>query len=297
MRKFFIASTASVALIILWAGYQLWSNNRTVDAPSPMSISASLEKGIGWLVNNRSIIVNDQNAMLWSMVKESADITQDRRLQMLFSEYKLRQIDPYPGNVWRYLFDPHADIPIGVDQLIQLPDYNLYFIYGASCSTAIAQEDIIRRQHDPEFCSKYHPISPACVTHQLIGARLIQERHCLDERTISSLIRALQSKIITQLTWDPRVVDVYIQRVWTLAESGGLEQVKPVWMHRVLDAQSEDGGWTGFEPLLPVGRSYYIGFVNNGFAIQRPSSNFHATAQGVLLMSIFANSQQGHPTR
>lgn len=295
MRKYLVATAILFLSILLFAGYQFWQNNRIVDAPPSLVVSASLEKGIRWLVNNRDRILLDNNPMLWWMVMESAGITQDKRLQSLFSEYRSRQLDPYPGNPWWYLFDPQSKAPITAARLYHLPDYNMYFIYGASCNAALAQDEVIRQQNDAGFCATHHPISPACVTHQLMGVRFIQKRGCLGTKKVQDVVHALQSRIVTQLTWDPRVVDVYIQRVLMLAESGALRQVKPVWLQRVLGAQLADGGWSNTHPLSPLVPPYWVGFVGNGIGVRKPISDFHATAQGVLLMSIVKNETRENP--
>jgi hypothetical protein len=171
-----------------------------------------------------------------------------------------------------------------------LPDYNLYFVYAVTCDPALSKEEIIQRQNDPEFCSAHHPFSPACVTHQLMGIRLAQRSRCLDPQVAQQLVSALQEKIVKQLVWDPRVVDVYIQRVTMLAESGAANKIKPVWLRRVLDAQLTDGGWDSFHILFPVNHTQYIG-ITEKLMIKESKSNFHTTAQGIFLLSLIANGQ------
>lgn len=269
IARWFISLIAALfALVVLYTTFQIWRNNRSVDVPSAQSISRSLEKSIDWLVQNRETILGQNSAMLWWFVKESAGITRDERLNAILAEYMRRHIDPYPENAWRYLFDGQSKIQVAMWQLEHLPDYNLYFIYGASCNPELAKEEVIRRQNDPAFCATHHPFSPACVTHQLIGARLAQRRNCLDQRAAQELVPALQEKIVNQLVWDPRVMDVYIQRVLVLAESGAGQQIKPVWLQRILEAQLPDGSWSGFYPLIPVGRGYHAGFSGNKLAIK-----------------------------
>jgi hypothetical protein len=86
------------------------------------------------------------------------------------------------------------------------------------------------------------------------------------------------------------VVDVYLQRVLMLAESGDARSIKPIWLQNVIEAQRPDGGWSGVDPLLPLGAGRYLGFDGRGFTLRRPVSDFHATAQGVLLFSILAQA-------
>jgi hypothetical protein len=292
-RQFLALIAILLVPLIFCAAYQLWQNNRSVAAPSPQSVSASLEKSIGWLVNNREAILGQNNPMLWWFVKKSADITRDERLHTLFLEYKRRHIDPYPKNVWRNLLEENSKVPVDMWQFEHFPDYNLYFLYGASCSRNFEKEEIIRRQHETSFCDTYHPFSPACVTHQLMGVRLVQQNRCLDSQTTHELVRALQEKIVNQLVWDPRVMDVYIQRVLMIAESGAGQRIKPVWMQRVLEAQLPDGSWSGFYPVMPLGGGYHLGFPTNKITVSQVRGGFHATAQGVLLMSLVASGDAG----
>lgn len=290
VKWFFTLIAVLFSLVFLYASHELWQNNRSIDAPSPQSISESLENGVNWLVNNRETILGRKNPMLWWFIKQSADINRDERLQALFSEYTRRYLDPYPRNVWWQLFDTESKAPVAMWQLGYLPDYNLFIIYGATCDAALAKEEIIRRQHDPEFCGTYHFFSPACVTHQLMGVRLAQRRHCLNSQVAQQLVLALQDKIVKQLVWDPRVVDVYVQRMLMLAESGVSHKIKPVWLQRVLDAQLTDGGWDNFHILFPVNRTQYMGITVRP-VIKEPKSNFHATAQGVYLLSLLADGK------
>lgn len=138
---------------------------------------------------------------------------------------------------------------------------------------------------DPGYCDS-HFFCPACTTHQLIGFRMMQQSGCGDPLATQQAVAALQQRIHRQLTWDPRVVDVYIQRVLTLVESGAVSSVKPVWLQRILAAQHPDGGWGGIDPLLALPTGKGIGFDARGFTFAAAKSNFHATAQGIWLMSL-----------
>jgi hypothetical protein len=285
VKRFVALIAALFVLLILCLASLIWQNNRTVEPPSPRSITDGLENGIHWLMNNREAILGQHNAMLWWFVKESADLTNDERLHALFSEYKKRHLEPNPKTVWWRLFDAQSRAPVAIWQLEHLPDYNLYFIYGATCDAALGKEEIIRRQNDREFCADYHPFSPACVTHQLMGVRLAQRSGCFGLDDSKQLATALQEKIVNQLVWDPRIVDVYVQRVLMLVESGMTQKIKPVWLQRVLDAQLTDGGWDNFYSLFPVNHKYHVGITYLP-VIRARKSNFHTTAQGVFLLSL-----------
>ena len=91
------------------------------------------------------------------------------------------------------------------------------------------------------------------MTHQLVEIRLLQRSECGDPAQLDDTVLQLQQRITRQLLLDPRVVDAYMQRVLMLVESGAGALAKPIWIWKLVDAQQPDGGWSTFEPLLPLG--------------------------------------------
>jgi hypothetical protein len=275
---------------VMWVGCLIWHNNRTVEPPSSKVLSESLERAVQWLAANRVNIVNNNNAMFWWMIDESANLTQDQRLHIRVVEYNTRHIIPYPRSPWHHLFDRNSTVPVDFLKPNQMPDYKLHIIYGLTCDSELGGLEIIKYQNQEDYCGDFRPTSPACVTHQLMAVRFMQDRKCGEKVKLQDFAGALQDKIVSQLTWDPRVVDVYIQRVLMLTESGVKERVKPAWLTNVLNAQLEDGGWSDFQPLIPLGSSNYFGFTSQGMGIRKHKSTFQATAQGIFLMSLLLNS-------
>lgn len=286
MRKAAPILGAAFLLLSLFAGYQLWQNNKAVEYPDKARLKESLNLGISWLEQHRDEVLADGNSMLWWMVKESAELSHDPVLAKLFLDYKARYLDGNSMSPWAHLFSPEAIAPLYAVELQELPDYNVFFLYGLSCSGELAQTDIIKQQLAADFCDTHHLVSPACITHQLMGVRFMQRRQCGSTTQTSELVRVLQERIVTQLTWDVRVIDVYLQRVLMLVDSGAGNRVKPVWLSRVLEAQGKDGGWSAFQALIPVGPELAMGFSSAVVGLGREQANFHATAQGVLLMSL-----------
>ncbi len=225
------------------------------------------------------------------MVKESADLTHDSSLIDLYGQYKERYLDANPSNAWLHLFYAHSTVPLHLGQLENLPNYNLFFLYGLSCNADLERSSIIQAQLRPDFCDD-HILSPACVTHQMMGFRFMQKRDCGNSEYVRKAITVLQDKVVTQLTWDVRVVDVYLQRVLMLQESGASERIQPAWIARILLAQDVDGGWSGFQPIISFGSELSAGFSARGVSIERKISDFHATAQGVLLMSLILSNSK-----
>lgn len=264
-------------------------NNRSAETPPASAYSESLEKAIRWVVNNKHVALSSDNPMLWWMIKESAELTGDSRLHAVFSEYKARYLDPKPGNAWWHLFDPASTVSIPLWHLEYLPDYNLHLLYGASCNRQLLGIEVVRSQNEIDFCARYHPFSPACLTHQMMALRFMQRRQCANPDDIRRLISALQDKIVTRLIFDPRIVDVYIQRVLMLVESGAAQRVSAAWIWNILDAQYDDGGWGDFHPWVPVDSSRHLGFAGRSIGIRKEVGDFHTTAQGILLMSLLVN--------
>lgn len=288
MKKLFWGLLLVITLSAsLFYGYRLWQNNRLTTVMDLDERRAVLENGIRWLDNNRDKILDQANPMLWYMVQNAARINGDERLKALFSSYEERYLSNNYDNLWRTLFYPNTWVSVRYEDISNYPYYNLHFLYGLTCDEELARIPEIATQNDPEFCNK-HPLRPACVTHQLMGIRLLQRSKCGDQQLLDATERTLEERIFRQLTWDPRQVDVYIQRVLMLTESARPDIVKPVWIRRIADAQQPDGGWSPFDPIVALGGERYFGF-NRGLSVGTPKSTFHATAQGVLLFSILVN--------
>lgn len=270
----------------LAAGYAalFHANNRDSAWPEPARLQAAFTAGFGWLGAHQDSILEQGNPALWRMVQQSAERTREPTLLALFAEYHRRYLE-HGRNIWQPLFFPGRWVPLARDDTAGLDDYQQHFIYAISCDAELGQSPLVQAQLDPGYCNRY-PWRPACVTHQMMGLRLMQRSDCGDAEATAAAIGSLQTRIERQLTWDPRVVDVYLQRVLMLVDSGAKEHLCPTWVNRVLAAQQPDGGWAGVDPLftLPGGRS--LGFGPRGFSFKPVRSDFHATAQGVMLMAL-----------
>jgi len=280
---------AAIALLALSGGYLIWNNNRSVAPPDQDQLNTTLENSIRWLTDHRAKILDTSNQILWRMVQQAGDVTGDTRLKSLFADYEQRYINKRPNNIWRPLFYPKSWVPVRFEEIADFPYYNWHFLYAITCDRDLGKVPEIAAQNDPAFCDQYqYRLRPACVTHQMIGLLLLKRSQCGDQVQLDSSIETLQQRIRTQLTWDPRVVDVYMQRVLMLVKSGAGDTVKPVWLQQLIDAQQPDGGWASFMPLIPVGGGRSIG-ISRLLSIGAPRSDFHITAQGVLLFALLAN--------
>lgn len=291
MRFLLRGILAIIALLALLGAYLVWNNNRAVAPPNQDQLKTTLENSIRWLIDNQQSILDSNNPMLWRMVQQAGDISGDARLKALFANYAQSYLEKRPNNIWRPLFYPKSWVPVRFEEIANFPYYNWHFIYAYTCDRELEKVPEIAAQNDPAFCDHYqHRFRPACVTHQMIGLLLLKRSQCGDQAKLGSGIESLQQRIHSQLTWDPRVVDVYMQRVLMLVESGAADSVKPVWLHQLIDAQQPDGGWSSFMPLIPIGGGRSIG-ISRLPSIKAPKSDFHMTAQGILLFTLLTYPQ------
>lgn len=290
MRLLLRGVTAIFTILALAAAYLVWNNNHTAPPTTTNQLNASLENGVQWLKTREQSILGSQNPMLWHLVQKAGEVSGDPRLTSLFRAYEKRYLDNNPNNIWRPLFKPGSWVPVRFDDIVTFPYYNWHFIYASTCDRDLEKIPEIAAQNEPAFCDRY-PLRPACVTHQMMGLLLLKRSKCGDPAKLENSIEALQQRIYRQLTWDPRVVDVYMQRVLMLVESGAAGQVKPIWLKHLIDAQQPDGGWSPFMPLVPIGGGHSIG-TSRLISIGKPESDFHMTAQGVLLLTLLTHLPQ-----
>lgn len=289
MKKALLTLLLFVSLALVTAYATLtYRNNRSVPMPERARIQASYDAAVAWVMSREATLLNDANPALWWMIQKSAALTGDPALNTLFERYRQKHLRG-GRNIWEPLFFPGRWIPFRTEDITRFDDYQQHFIYAISCDSELAQLPIIQAQLDADYCDSY-PWRPACATHQLMGLRFMQNSRCGDAAATQAAIAALQTRIVRLLTWDPRVVDVYMRRVLMLAESGRPEAIKPIWLARLLEAQRPDGGWSGTEPLLPLPQGASLGFSARVFTLEAPVSSFHMTAQGVLLMSLLLDS-------
>jgi hypothetical protein len=282
-RWLFRSIGLTVGLSLLLASLLLYQNNRSVPLPDRTDLTNAYNKSVAWVIENQVELLQVDNSVLWKFLYESARITKDPELTKLAQTYIKERL--HPRSPWRYYFDPYAAITIDPATMEHFPDYNLFILYGLSCSPALEALPLIQRQFSDDFCL-WSPIVSPCTTHQLIGVKFIQERQCDTLVAANELEVALLEDIERQLTIDPRMGDVYIQRAMMLMITGAYDTIKPVWIQRILDQQLADGSWTNFDPLFPVGGDRFFGFSYFFLDIREPKANFHTTAQAIYLMAL-----------
>jgi hypothetical protein len=282
-----LSAVFAVTVLVMSAAYLwlVWKNNRNVPPPDRQEIQASLDGAIRWLEHKRNRILQTDNPMLWWMVQRSANLTGDARLKALFDAYHERYAQGgQKGNYWRLLFRENGWEPVRYEQIEDLDDYQQLFVYAITCDSELAEVPLIRAQLDPSYCDAF-PFRSSCVTHQILGLHLLQERHCRGAESLGESIHALQLRVRNQLVWDPRLRDQYIQRVLVLLETEAADMVKPVWLQRIAGDVQQDGGWSPSQVVLDLPGGNDIIFTRNFIGLGQARSSFHATAQGLLIMA------------
>ena len=264
----------------------IYQNNREIDLPAKDQMSQQLERSIQWLINNEAAILQQGNPMLWWMLYESEKRSGDARLATLLDKYFMK-FSRMRESAWSPLFGLPPRNYLTAYSVEGLPYYNKHFIYTLNCAKDIADDLlIVEQQNEPGFCHQMKYIyRPACTTHQLMGINFLSVQGCGLLPDIKEVTKSLQEDIRLQLMLDVRLVDVYLQRVLMLLITGAEEEVKPIWLQRIMDQQLADGGWGDFESLLTISENRSIGFSSQILSLGEEKSTFHATAQGVLIFS------------
>ena len=292
MRKFFIAFLLLIVLVTSIFFWQVWQNNRQVQPVSHADINQHFLRSVTWLNSNYSNIENTQNPILWWMIKQAALISGNDSLNTIYKKYKKDHLDVHPPNFSTPMFDSfyRPRLP-DISLLSNLQDYQIFFFYALSCDNELSSEPIIQNQLIPEFCS-LHYLHPRCITHQMMGLRFMQRYQCGYDDLVKTTIDELQQVVISELTWDFRVGDAYIQRVLMLVDTGAFNKVEPVWINNILNAQNDDGSWDDLHPILYLGNGNYLAHTSMLPKIKKPEADFHTTAQAIWLMSLLLDNNK-----
>ena len=283
-KMMYLALLGVVSLLLLLA-----YNNISLRAPAPDHIESSYQNAVKWLYENKVELHEKHNSMMWWMLLRAAQLKQDDRLLAYVREYQNKNYSRYDNSAWRYLVLGEQRY-VDVDAVLGagLPPYRVYCVYSYTCNDDLAAVDTVLAQNNTNYCWENQPLAPACLTHQMMGLQFQKRIQCGEIEALDEKVGVIAEKIQRQAFFDVRVVDVYLQRTLVLLQSGHGEKVRPRWIRRILSAQTQSGGWSGFHPLLPVGRSLSIGFTGNAIAIRPTVPDLHATAQGILIMALLS---------
>lgn len=293
MMRVFAAVLLAALLTYLGA---VFAHNRANPEVSVAELRAARESAAGWIMANQERLLSERNLYLWWMVQRSAAITGDKRLEALaarFWQYERSSSAPSPLLVLTDpLFRPQFG---GLADALRADGrsyYSYLMVYGATCDPELGAMELVEEQLRPDFCLRNHPLSPACKTHQLIGIQLARSHHCQAPAQFNEVASALADDIERALTWDPRRVDVFLQRLLLLVDEGRAPALRHAWLRGALAAQAPDGGWADFQPLVPLTGGRSVGVTQKGIDIQAHKGNFHATAQALLLFSMLESQKR-----
>ena len=276
------------AIIYAWA---VWQNNRSVPMPDRQQMRTTFESAVEWVDANQDRLLKQNNPALWWMIRESAHLTGDQTLHSLFDRYYQRIKRGNSRSYQLLWFRNKGWVPVRYEQISSLDDYQQFFAYVLTCDQDLAGEPLIAAQTDAGYCGSVL-FKPSCVTHQMIGLMLLEDRDCGDQDQLAETMAVLQQRVRDQLVWEPRVVDPYIQRVLLLLLTDASDLLKPVWIDRVLRAVREDGGWPSNRVIMELPGPRDLVMTRNFLALNKVKSTFHATAQGLLIMALLMNDGQ-----
>ncbi len=292
MKRSLIKTSFKTLFILFLAGllifgWKVWQNNRSVSPATHADINVRFDKSISWLDSNYATLENIQNPILWWMVKQAAENSNNKTLVNIYTKYKKNHLDNNPSNLSTPMFDKFYKPKIpDISAFSALADYQTFFFYGLSCDANLASEPVIQKQlSSANFCS-LHYLHPRCITHQLMGLRFVQRYQCGYDETVKTTIAKLKEDVISELTWDFRVGDAYIQRVLMLVDIDAYKEVKPIWINNILAAQNDDGSWDDLDPIISLGNNYVFAFTSMLPTIKKPKADFHASAQAIWLLSL-----------
>ncbi len=279
--------------------------NRPVDPPTLAQRQAHLERAITWVVNNEGVLRDDANVALWQMVDVTANLTGDPRLHAIVQRANQR-LFPEGGThgPWMRMMSPQAKVDPTLISPSELEGYQLDFLSALTCGTTESvwsSSDQWRRTNQCRPLWRNMTVGDrACSTHQLMALNILQRMAC------PGMVAApgLQEELVQDIRWllraDPLMKDVYIQRVLMLMWTRGEGALEPIWLHRVMAAQQSDGGWMWRLqiPEAPTGMDlwdlhrwlsrHWPGLFNPHLK----HTDFHASAQGLLLMALAVQAAQ-----
>ena len=280
-----------------WIGYCEYRNSVDAPPPSESELRERLSRARHWIYANSESLLNDDNAVLWLFVRDAGRTTGDLKLLDLASEFQVRRVN---GTLMQYLFDPDGSEQIAGQQVAfdhTMDDYKRLFVYGATCNGSAREDAQVQALLDPKGCIPHLMWlrSPWCRTHQLMGLRFVQKNRCEPDADTAATVRKVQDGILSELHWDFRVEDAYLQKILTLLESGRRRDIKAVWVRRILEAQRPDGGWDGVDVIAHLPGDRVLAWAGGRLypvITSPPASTFHATAQGLYLLALLL--QDGH---
>ena len=295
-RSLFVLVGASVSLALIAWAWTLQQVNQQAPALTQAEARHSYLRAVAWLKVNESSVLSQGNAALWWMVDTAAQRSGDPYLSDLVERHlSIAYQGPFANSPWVRFVRPQALVKGGPQPEEQLVRYQRFFLTAVTCRADDDTRDFLEGHVCRPALSKVWLADPVCSTHHLMGLMIHRRSGCEPAPEAERLQGELLDDIEAQARLDPSMRDAVLQRVLMLAWAGGVERPSPSWVQRVRDAQQPDGGWTG-EASLPEWPDFLQPQVIrgawrrlNGRPHAAPPSDFHASAQGLLLMALLAH--------
>lgn len=274
------------------------------DAPlvTPAARELAWSRALHWVRQNEAALLDDPNSALWWMLGQTAAVSSDTYLASLVKRHVDSQ---YPSlgdgySPWRRMIDgvsPITSQGFPLELLGQLAPYQRDFVHAATCSP-VTQPDfsVTGGFLQTSRCTPnlWHAFTQdqVCATHQLMALQVYRQNRCSGPQPEGRLQRELTRDVQSQMNWMPWFCDAYIQRTLVLVWQQGRGAVPPVWVNRVVNAQSKDGGWSGSRRLFEQSEGLFVRVLERMLppwlftAGRARVSDFHATAQAMLLLSL-----------
>lgn len=294
-----VLSLAFLALTL--CAYLIWEGSRQEPAVSRAEQLRSYERARAWLLAHDRAVLAEGNVALWWMLKVAAERTHDEALGKLVQRYlNMLAQGETAQTPWRRLIEPSATFQPLASFPEALEPYQYFYYHAATCQAIPAGDDhpdtsvFLSGNACRPMWRKVWMEDRVCSSHQLMGLKLFQQSGCATNQDLPKIEASLLDDIQEQITLSPMYQDAYIQRVLMIKWFGQGREVKSAWLRRIIQAQGDDGGWTGAR-LFPQWPRWaqpwgikYVQLSVMGRDPQEaiPVSNFHATAQGLLLMAL-----------
>jgi len=293
-RGALLSLAALIITAVTWLAYCEYTNSRAVPQPTVTELREHLARANGWIFAHSAQVSTENNTMLWVFLWKAAQLDHDERLLAMANEFRARYTQ---GTLTQFFFDSSGSEQFAHKRVVLgpgWPDFQRLFVYGSTCNESVREDPDVQALLKPSGCDPHLMWlrSPWCHTHQLMGLLFVQKNHCEPSVETDQTIKAVQSAILAELRTDFRVEDAYLQKVMMLLESGRRQDIKPIWIRRILDAQRPDGGWDGtdVEAHLPGGKVLeWEGGRLYPFIKSQPHTNLHATAQGIYLLAMLSS--------
>lgn len=293
----FVSLAAAFVAFATW-----WLSSRPVDPIPRATLVDQRQRAMQWLRANEQRVLADGNSALWWMLQDAGRRSGDAYLQSLTQMALSRHFAaPNEMEPWRRMLEPGARINAYSKSLSELRDYQRFFHHALTCMPLSLKDgdtsQFLTRDMCAPMLTKVAWSDPVCTTHQLFGMMFIRQTGCAGVPAFNDLEEELLDNVRLQLTWDPVMRDPHIQRLLLLALHGRTDEIKPIWLRRMLDAQEPDGGWLGHSRipelpswLQPGHLRELIALIKTDLVVPKKTDfDFHATAQAIFLLTILTH--------